>query len=49
MSDQQMHPCSCTAEPVEEHALPGDRMRQLKGALVRSVFRVPGMDCPAEE
>ena len=49
MSDKQMHPCSCTVEPAEEYALPGDRMRQLKGALVRSVFRIPGMDCPSEE
>ena len=45
----EMHPCSCGAEPVEEHALPVDQMSQLKGTLVRSVFRIPGMDCPSEE
>lgn len=49
MSDEQKCTCSCAAKSAQENALPGDQLRQLNGPLVRSVFRIPGMDCPSEE
>lgn len=41
--------CSCSTRPVDGKPVIVDQARNSDAALARSIFRIPGMDCPSEE